>query len=161
MLVGWINMFVTQTSMFFAPRNSVTGQCARKKIEFSWKFLYHFGDEKLAAHRKPSWPWLLWYYAVLAGAPVPGDDDAVRHGSFVARRQTFQVAVLSTISRLWVLPQQRFFVPVEFLKDPQAWWKMMEMAQERHSKRAGAELSAVVLDHESPDANIWTPRSRP
>ena len=53
-------------------------------------------------------------------APVPGDDDAVRHGSFVARRQTFQVAVLSTISRLWGLPQQRFFVPVEFLKDPQA-----------------------------------------
>ena len=46
---------------------------------------------------------------------MPGDDDAVRHGSFVARRQTFQVAVLSTISRLWVLPQQRFFVPVEFL----------------------------------------------
>jgi hypothetical protein len=72
---------------------------------------------------------------------VPGDDDAVRHGSFVARRQTFQVAVLSTISRLWVLPQQRFFVPVEFLKDPpQAWWKwrMRDIPKE-------LELNSVLL----------------
>ena len=63
---------------------------------------------------------------------MPADDDAVRHGSFVARRQTFHVAVLSTISRLWVLIASAQILGARGVSEGSS-SDLVEMARERRS----------------------------